>query len=217
MMPGGMAHVVFLDAQERVVEESQAVTAVARYIEGGVEFFDLVVEKEYNPDQPRDEAGRWGSGGTTDEPDSDGDGIDVRHPKIVIGAHHSSEAISGYLEKNKAKEFKAAKLPKKVTRGQLGHCYENATLAVIHNPELQYAEGVAFSAATGELGYLHAWAVDKDGSVVDPTWDEPEKGRYYGVVYDKAKYLSHARKTGYYGVLGNIFENANKVMKRGHL
>lgn len=162
---------------------------------------------KYDESQPRDDHGRWGDGG----------GFSTK-PDIIIGSHFAPQQIHDYLQKNGAKEFEAAKLPKEVVRGPKGECYANATQAMWHNPELglQFAEGFAYEPNTG-LHYQHAWCVDRNGKVVDPTWDHPEKCKYYGVVYDKKPYVAFITKTKYYGVLGNSFTNANRVMKRGKL
>lgn len=71
-------------------------------------------------------------------------------------------------------------------RGRIGNCYKNAFLLVLEHPkDLRYAEGYA---ARMEEGHpiickgLHAWAVTKDGEVVDPTWKNGVE--YFGVAFE---------------------------------
>lgn len=47
-------------------------------------------------------------------------------------------------------------------------CFRNALTAALNHPELTYVEGWAF---TGVLPVHHAWLVDSEGRVHDPTWD----------------------------------------------
>ncbi len=50
---------------------------------------------------------------------------------------------------------------------------------------LIYVEGYACS---GSLGFAfpthHAWLVDAEGRVLDPTWDDPEVSTYFGVPFN---------------------------------
>ena len=57
-------------------------------------------------------------------------------------------------------------------------CYTNCLqLAVIE--KLVYVEGNAIIAGTG-VDVAHAWCLDTDGRVVDPTWEVPGDA-YFGV------------------------------------
>jgi hypothetical protein len=68
-------------------------------------------------------------------------------------------------------------------RGKVGNCYENAWRHAIRNRDLTYHEGFAYA---GIIPTEHAWCVDSDGVVVDPTWRErdelPEtEWSYFGI------------------------------------
>ena len=135
---------------------------------------------------------------------------------FVMGAPHyvNPVELKNYLA-SYGQEWKPAPLPKDVKLGKMGNCYENATQLVINNPNLRYAEGVAYSANTGKIPFLHGWAVTPEGTVIDPTWPESEHGRYFGVVYNREAYLGHILKTKFYGVLGGENNAARKALETG--
>lgn len=135
---------------------------------------------------------------------------------FVMGAPHTIPTgdLRTYLA-SYGQEWKAQALPKEYEPGKLGQCYENATQLVIHNSDLRYCEGVAYTEKTGSLPFLHAWAVDPDGKVVDPTWPDTQNAKYFGVVYNREAYMAHILKTKYYGVLGGDYEAAKKVVATG--
>lgn len=139
----------------------------------------------------------------------------LAHPSLLMG---NDNAVGGEVERFVAaygKEFKAAPLPNDIKHGPKGQCFMNASQLVLHHPELTYAEGFAEDGEIPGFTFVHAWAVTKDGTVVDPTWDHPEKNRYFGVQYDREKYLAHLWKAKFYGVIGSSFKKAQKAIKTG--
>lgn len=84
------------------------------------------------------------------------------------------------------REFTPAPLPAHVERGLPKFCFWNAQrLAGRSRGKLRYVEGFGLRPMLG-FPFHHAWCVDADGRVVDPTWDNPEVCEYFGVPFDMA-------------------------------
>lgn len=183
-----------------------------------------LVTAGFNPDQPRDESGRWTDSSETNVSDDKAETDrqqslasaqtnPLAHPDFVIGGS-SNPDVTRYVAAY-GQEFKPSKLPPDVERGTPRECYKNASLLVMQRPDLTYAEGFARNKATGELTFQHAWAVDHEGNVVDPTWDNPEESQYFGVKYDRAAYLKYLYKAKIYGVLGSTDKNVRRAVMTG--
>lgn len=186
----------------------------------------------YSHDQPRDERGRWTGDGNTEaaldqkEVEAEArtqaelaakntdplanipfvlgaDGLDL------IGQRNAIRYVSAY-----GQSFKAAPKPADVKKMPLGECYVNATKLVLQRDDLDYAEGWAHPDGI-PFPILHAWAVTKDGTVVDPTLNHPEKSQYFGIRYARDKYLKSVFRNGYYGVLGSTSEVASRAVWTG--
>jgi hypothetical protein len=90
-------------------------------------------------------------------------------------------------------------------RAEQGACFKNATLLMLRERHLTYAEGVV-----GVYGIPidHAWCVDPDGLVIDPTLDAAISGGgmeritgYFGVPF-RREYVERAIiANGFYGLL----------------
>ena len=86
-------------------------------------------------------------------------------------------------------------LPTDVPPGEPKACFHNAQMLAMNRPDLLYAEGFAHSIITTE----HAWCVDIEGNVVDPTWPNPEAVEYLGVAFRSdfvARRLLEREKSG---------------------
>lgn len=91
------------------------------------------------------------------------------------------------------------KLPKSVKKAKKGECFTNAYNLALYSG-YQYVEGYATSADFGILIH-HAWVLDKDGRVVDNTWDRPAACQYMGVKISNEDLEAETSKNGVYGVL----------------
>ena len=94
-------------------------------------------------------------------------------------------------------DFKPAKRPKGLRKMTDKQCYRNATV-LSRERGLHYAEGFAASI----IPVLHAWCVDDNGTVIDPTWRHPETAAYRGFIIPQEILAREILRNGYYGVLG---------------
>ncbi len=96
-------------------------------------------------------------------------------------------------------------LPKRYQRGWPKHCFANAAkLARRARGKLTYVEGFAVrSDFTWEMH--HAWTIDADRRVVDPTWDVPEDACYVGVPIPIATYNDVVRR----GKSASVFDGTH--------
>ena len=78
-------------------------------------------------------------------------------------------------------------------------CFKNAFQLVQKNFEdLVYVEGYANSV----IPTLHAWAIDKEGNVIDPTWRSSHG--YFGVPF-KFDYVARTlHERGLFGIIDNM-------------
>lgn len=85
-------------------------------------------------------------------------------------------------------------LPKTIKMGQPRVCYANCQRLVLKNRSLTYVEGYAMAAGVS-LPLHHAWLLDTDGYVIDPTW-EPFGCCYLGIPLSTAwvKSIWNSRK-----------------------
>ena len=102
-------------------------------------------------------------------------------------------------------------------RGEQGQCFMNATHLALDLPHLTYVEG---KVACHGIGIDHAWCVDEEGIVVDPTIRDGHDGHisdYFGVPF-KTPYLRKAIIwNGYYGLLDYFVarETAAEALRAG--
>jgi len=156
---------------------------------------------------PRDAHGRFGSGG----------GIDMG--SVVVLGTHDPIGARDYVAKY-GTQFKGQKLPEGFAMGQPKNCFENASRIVMDSNfgrggKLNYCEGVCESKDMPGLGFLHAWAVDQKGNVIDNTLKNPENYNYTGVTYNWDEYSQHIADKGYFGVLGGDWRDAMSVIHDG--
>lgn len=93
-------------------------------------------------------------------------------------------------------------------------CFTNALrLAVKYG--YTYVEGYASSM----IPVLHAWNIDHDGLLIDPTWAEYEDWadrQYYGIpMHTKAVQDTVKRHDGYFSVLGSDYMDACTLLQHG--
>lgn len=74
-------------------------------------------------------------------------------------------------------------------QGTAQACYANSQFLVKRRKGWRYVEGYAISAIPTE----HAWCVDPEGNVIDPTWDDDHPVDYFGIAFDM-KLVGQIRK-----------------------
>jgi hypothetical protein len=91
------------------------------------------------------------------------------------------QSLEGFIAAN-GREYTAAKRPRGVRKRRDGWCFKNTVSLMLSRPDLDitYVEGYAMS-PHGLIPTLHAWAALPDGTVIDPTWRDPDRCAYFGV------------------------------------
>ena len=79
-------------------------------------------------------------------------------------------------------------------RGEMKMCFMNAQ-KLMTKEGYTYCEGYAFRQV---LPVLHAWLIDSEGNVVDPTWEDSEECVYFGVPFKTEYVLSRQAETKTY-------------------
>lgn len=103
--------------------------------------------------------------------------------------------------------YRSAPLPPSVPRGVPRECYRNAGALVIDSVEPRYAYCEGYAMRGGLIPVHHAWCLDEQGCVVDPTWPHDEKSEYLGVALSRDALLRNCQETGTWGVLSERLAN----------
>jgi len=92
------------------------------------------------------------------------------------------DLVTPFVERH-GRFFEPQAFPKSYRRGKLSLCFANSYRMAIRH-KLTYVEGYAL----GETGmcHLHAWCIDTEGRVLDPTWRTADA--YFGIPF-QTRYL----------------------------
>lgn len=121
------------------------------------------------------------------------------------GYHYSS--IEDFVLQE-GRSFEPKPLPKHIQKMQMKMCFMNAfQLATTYN-NYKYVEGYA----SGIIPVQHAWCVDDDGNVVDPTWVYDPEDSYYGVEFNTNFLIRRVIQKGSYGLIDD-WENGWPLLK----
>lgn len=77
------------------------------------------------------------------------------------------------------RSYTPARLPQRIRRMTIKQCFANCTRLALRHEDLTYVEGFALNI----IPVHHAWCIDADGNVVDPTWEYGEHLEYFGVAF----------------------------------
>lgn len=105
--------------------------------------------------------------------------------------------------------FTPDKLKRPYKYGKLKECYGNAAKLALLYDNLTYVEGFGYR---NILPVMHAWCVDENGLVVDPTWRwgrkgtqwESMEGELFGVRIPKDILTEKLLRTRTYGVIDDF-------------
>jgi hypothetical protein len=85
-------------------------------------------------------------------------------------------------------------------------CFQNATLLMLEQPDLTYVEG---KVSVYGLPIDHAWCVDQNGLVIDPTLvgdsDLSRLGGYFGIPFERDYVLKACKTNKVYGLLDGFY------------
>lgn len=119
--------------------------------------------------------------------------LNMKH--TTIGGFASIEAF--LLMHGRSWTVPQAGLPRDIRRGDANQCFMNAAHLALEDDRFTYCEGVA----AGIIPMAHAWCADKNGLVIDNTW---EHGKAYWGVAVKQSYLRRTLlKRKVYGLIYN--------------
>lgn len=83
-------------------------------------------------------------------------------------------------------------------------CFQtSAQLALDYPDELTYVEGYAFADIPIALPLAHAWLIDDNGRVVDPTWSGGSG--YFGLALSTAELAEYLAISEQYGILDSLW------------
>ena len=112
---------------------------------------------------------------------------------------HSLEGILLAHGRSFIPQARPAGVPKMTDK----ECFNNAWQLCERHPEYRYVEGYATSEIPIPL--LHAWCIDAQDRVIDPTWPDPANYTYFGLVLDPMFCRKRLLATQYYGILPNLW------------
>jgi hypothetical protein len=119
---------------------------------------------------------------------------------IKMGIHQN---MYGFVSRN-GHEWEPTKFvpSKKYRQGLATQCFRNALDLATRNPNLMYVEGWATNHACGNILFMHAWNAEIGSTkVIDNTWLETDKNKYYGMVVPVDKIWPIVYDKGWYGVI----------------
>jgi hypothetical protein len=93
-------------------------------------------------------------------------------------------------------------------RGKAKMCYQNASHLMLNSADLIYVEGYV---DVGPIPVAHAWCIDSEGTVIDPTLQDPKKAKtsvyprgYFGIPFSREYVMKVLLRTKMYGLLDGM-------------
>jgi hypothetical protein len=108
--------------------------------------------------------------------------------------------------------FEVQERPKKIKQGEMKQCYTNAGRLALDDDNYTYCEGFASTKQFG-IPFAHAWCIDKQGKVVDPTWKDGAS--YFGIKFSTDFLKQTILKTKTWGLIPDYPSKKYNPMKEG--
>lgn len=80
---------------------------------------------------------------------------------------------------------------------QMKQCFRNAGTLALEHKNLTYVEGIAVSI----IPIHHAWCIDEQGRVVDPTWQDSDQCLYLGIAFETEFMRECVIDSGHWGLM----------------
>jgi hypothetical protein len=99
-------------------------------------------------------------------------------------------------------------------KGEPKLCYKNCADAILSRSDLYYCEGYGIDEDL-PIPVYHAWLVNDDGEVIDPTWLTKNKAIYLGVVFNKKYVLKMLTEIREYSIIENDYKVKFRLKNNG--
>lgn len=139
-----------------------------------------------------------------------------------IAGMESSNRSFGRFVLDYGAEWASQAVPRQYEGGIPKRCFGNCQEILFskqgREDGLTYIEGYACSGGVKiPFPTLHAWLVDPDGNVIDPTWEDAETSTYYGVPFTP-EYVRRATREAHVGIsLIDNFESRWELLRKPEL
>ena len=100
----------------------------------------------------------------------------------------------------------------RLRRGAMGECFKNAAQLASRQRGYTYCEGYAMRM----IPMLHAWCLDEQSRVVDPTWADNEETVYFGVPFRLDYVLVRQVRTNSYVSMIDNYVEGHPLLRRKH-
>jgi len=99
-------------------------------------------------------------------------------------------------------------------KGKPSLYYQNCYEIMCDNPDLHYCEGFAVHEKL-PLPLTHAWLINNESEVIDPTWLDRGETAYLGVVFNKSFITKRLIQTQSFAVIESDYKQDYKMLKNG--
>lgn len=139
----------------------------------------------------------------------------IKHFLNMLASAENSARAYGQFTLLHGKEWQTAPRPEGIKSMQMRQCFSNAQKLLFKKPgEYTYVEGYACSGSLAvQLPMHHAWVVDDEGNVIDPTWDDDQRSAYFGVPFKTSYVLEKFRSAKQVSSLLDNFEDKWSLLR----